>query len=125
VPASSRRAHRPLTRTTPVPARARVRRLRSPLGDRQHGVFVAEEVQLIIEKVCKACLADAGFLHSKVRAPPCPQPFARAHHGARPAAVSRALRDARRRSGSARRLARVAPPARRSGNGPRPSSKTA
>jgi hypothetical protein len=32
-------------------------------------VFVAEEVQSIIEKVCKACLAEQGFLHSKVRVP--------------------------------------------------------
>lgn len=31
-------------------------------------MFVGEEVTSIIEKVCKACLADSGFLHSKVRA---------------------------------------------------------
>ncbi|KAJ1634512.1 putative dynein light chain Tctex-type [Pavlovales sp. CCMP2436] len=32
----------------------------------EHHVFVAEEVSVIIEKVCKAAIAEQGFLHSKL-----------------------------------------------------------
>ncbi|KAG8466672.1 hypothetical protein KFE25_008051 [Diacronema lutheri] len=34
--------------------------------DEEAHVFVGDEVMLIIEKVCKACLAEQGFSHGKI-----------------------------------------------------------